>query len=45
MTKILKDYENWFIKFKQSKKYWPEICDLAARSNIVILYIMEKGEE
>jgi len=28
MTKTLKDYENWFIKFKQSKKYWPEICDI-----------------
>lgn len=26
--KILKDYQNWFIKFRKNKKYWPKNCDI-----------------
>ena len=37
MTKILKDYENWFIKFKKSKEYWPENCDIEFERSIDLI--------
>ncbi len=37
MTKILKDYENWFIKFKKSKESWPENCDIEFERSIDLI--------
>ena len=37
MTKILKDYENWFIRFKKSKEYWPENCDIEFERSIDLI--------
>lgn len=31
---ILKDYENWFVRFKKSKKYWSKNCDIEFERSI-----------
>ena len=27
MKKLIKDYENWFLKLRDSKKHWPKSCE------------------
>ena len=44
--KFLKDYENWFIKFRKNKKYWSKNCDIQFdRSKSLIRNFIRKSEK